>query len=171
MLRSLKGIASDSAQPDSPTLRCDRAESGRGTTRPSERGSVLLLFPAAVMVMLVLAAIVLDVGLARVRFQELRAVAASAANDVAGAVDVDSLRSTGAVSFDPAAARARVDQAVAAGPLPTASVDAVAIARDSWGRWEVTVTLSLEVDLLIAPALPGAAGSIETAVSERVLIV
>ncbi len=90
---------------------------------------------------------------------------------MAGAVDVDSLRSTGAVSFDPAAARARVDQAVAAGPLPTASVDAVAIARDSWGRWEVTVTLSLEVDLLIAPALPGAAGSIETAVSERVLIV
>jgi len=170
-MSNVKGIASASARPDSPTRRGDRAENSRPATRRGDRGSVLLLFPAAVMVMLVLAAIVLDVGLARVRFQELRAVAASAANDVAGAVDVDSLRSTGVVSFDPAAARARVDEAVAAGPLPAASVDAVAIARNGWGHWEVTVTLSLEVDLIIAPALPGAAGSIDVAVSERVLIV
>jgi len=171
VMSNVKGIASASARPDSPTRRGDRAENSRPATRRGDRGSVLLLFPAAVMVMLVLAAIVLDVGLARVRFQELRAVAASAANDVAGAVDVDSLRSTGVVSFDPAAARARVDEAVAAGPLPAASVDTVAIARNGWGHWEVTVTLSLEVDLIIAPALPGAAGSIDVAVSERVLIV
>ena len=132
---------------------------------------MLLLFPAAVMVVLVLAAIVVDIGFTRVRVLELRAVAASAANDALGAVDVDSLRSTGLISFDSAAAQTLVRSSVAAGPVPAAAVESVIIARDSAGRWEIAVTLSVTIDRIIAPALPGADSSLTATVTERAVAV
>ena len=136
-----------------------------------DHGSVLLLFPAAVMVMLVLAAIVIDIGLARVRVQELRAVASSAANDALGAVDTDALRNTGTISFDGDEAERLVTAAIASGPLPQATVDSVAFSRNAQGRWEIAVTVSMRIDLVIAPALPGGERSLATSVTERVLAI
>ena len=127
--------------------------------------------PAAVMVVLVLAAIVIDIGLTRVRVQELRAVASSAANDALGAVDADALRNTGAISFDRDEARRLVTAAVASGPLPQATVDSVAFSRNAQGQWEITVTLNMRIDLVIAPALPGGERSLLTSVTERVLAI
>lgn len=49
-----------------------------------ERGSVLLLVPAGVLVLFVLAAIAVDFGLAFLGQRELSAAAAAAANDAAG---------------------------------------------------------------------------------------
>ena len=148
--------------------RCEPATTLRPRSRRGERGTVLLLFPAAVMVVLVLTAVTLDLGLLRVRIQQLRAVAASAANDVVGAADVDALRSTGEISFDPVAARVLVQRAVKAGSLPDAVIESVTI-TPGHGGWEIAVTLSLEVNPMIAPALPGSGGAWRPTVTEHVL--
>ena len=63
-----------------------------------EQGTVLLLFPAAALIMIVLGAMVIDVSLSQVRARELESVASSAANDALGALDVHHLRSTGEIS-------------------------------------------------------------------------
>ncbi len=115
---------------------------------------MLLMFPAAMLVMIVLGAIVIDVGLSQVRGRELESVAASAANDAAGSLDVNQLRSHGTVVFDRRKALVIAEAAISAGPLPNATVADLAITTDSLGRPEIAVTLELEVALVMAPALP-----------------
>ena len=122
--------------------------------RRSDRGTVLLLFPAAALIMIVLGAMVIDVSLSHVRARELESVAASAANDALGALDVHHLRATGEIRFDLARAEAIVAESVAAGPLPGAAVDAVTISGVGGANPEIAVTLTLVVDLVMAPALP-----------------
>ena len=136
-----------------------------------DHGSVLLLFPAAVMVVLVLAAIVIDIGLVRVRTQELKSVASSAANDALGAIDVDVLRSTGLITFDRGEAESLVRAAVSSGPLPEATVESIVFTQNARGVWEIAVTLSMDVDLVIAPSLPGGDRSLPTSVTARVLAI
>ena len=130
----------------------------------------MLLFPAAVLCVMVLAAITIDLGLLQVRVQQLRSVAASAANDALGALDVDTLRDTGTISFDLAEARQIVADAVAAGPLPDASVDGVTITARPADRWEIAVTLSLVVEPVIAPAIGGRTGGWQPTVTEHALV-
>ena len=120
-----------------------------------DRGSVLLLFPAAFLVMLVLAATTIDVGLTHVRAHELQAVAESAANDSLGALDVAALRDHGTLELDPQRVRTIVADTVAAGPVPASEIVAIDLRRDPVGRLEVAITLRLRVDLVMAPALPG----------------
>lgn len=119
-----------------------------------DRGTVLLLFPAAALIMVVLGALVVDVTLSQVRARELEAVASSAANDALGALDVEHLRSTGEIRIDDGRAAEIVLASVAAGPLPDATVDAVTI-TSAGGRPVIAVTLTLVVELVMAPALPG----------------
>lgn len=132
---------------------------------------MLLLFPAAVLAVLVLAAVTLDVGLTHVRAQQLRSVAASAANDAVGALDIDALRSRGTVSFDPVAAERLVRHSIAAGPLPRATLESVTFTHPSPSRWGVAVTLSMDVRFVIAPALPGGGRGLRITVTERALAV
>ncbi|MEM9522085.1 MAG: hypothetical protein AAGA37_22445 [Actinomycetota bacterium] len=120
-----------------------------------ERGSIHLLFPAAFLVMIVLGAIVIDVGLSQVRARELEAVASSAANDALGALDLDALRENGEVRFDVAHAERIVQQAVANGALTDAVVLDVALSTNGLGEPQIDVTLQLQVEFVIAPALPG----------------
>ncbi len=127
--------------------------------------------PAAVLIMLVLAALALDAGLSAVRARELRAVAASAANDSLAALDIVALRSTGELTIDGDRAVEIVTEAVARGPLPEATVEAVTIGSDPLGRPEITVRLGLDVDLIVAPALPGASERVHISATESVLIV
>ena len=150
-------------------LSASRSRRRRRGRRAADDGTVLLLFPAAVLVMLVLAAVTLDVGLTHVRAQQLRSAAASAANDAVGALDLDALRSHGTVSFDTAHGERLVRAAVAGGPVPQARVEAVTFARASPGRWEVAVKLSLYVRFVIAPALPGAGRGVRVTVTEHAL--
>jgi len=137
----------------------------------SSRGTVLLMFPAAIMIMLVLGAIVLDVGVSQVRARELQAVADSAANDALASLDVVALRNGQPLPLDPLRAKAIVLQSIAAGPLPHATVEAVAVGSDPAGRITVDVRLSLRVDLIISPALPGGARSTTITRTGRVVIV
>ena len=122
----------------------------RPTSRGSRgsRGTVLLMFPAALLVMVVLGAIVIDVGYTTVRGRELRAVAASAANDSLAALDTATLRATGAAVIDESVAHRIVTQAIALGPLPDARVHEVEI-----NGFEIAVTLQLDIELVMAPAL------------------
>ena len=85
----------------------------------------------------------------------MQSVAASSANDALASLDVVALRNTGDIRFDQARAQFIVAESVAAGPLPSATIDFVGVQLDSLGRAEFVVTLSLDVDLVIAPALPG----------------
>ncbi len=117
-------------------------------TRTGDRGTVLLMFPAALMVMVVMGAIVIDVGYTAIRGRELRAVAASAANDSLAALDVAVLRATGDVVIDQSTARRIVAQAIALGPLPDAQIVGIDI-----NGFEIAVTLRLEIELVMAPAL------------------
>ena len=120
-----------------------------------DRGTVLLMFPAAMLIVLVLGGMAIDVSLSQVRARELQSVAASSANDALASLDIAALRNDGEIRFDHARAQAIVAESVAAGPLPSATIDFVGIQADALGRPEFVVTLSLEVDLVIAPALPG----------------
>jgi len=120
-----------------------------------DRGTVLLLFPAAMLIVLVLGGLAIDVGLSHVRARELQSVAASSANDALASLDVNALRTDGRIQFDQARAHAIVAESIAAGPLPGAAIDFIGIRTDTIGRPEFVVTLSLDVELVIAPALPG----------------
>lgn len=117
-------------------------------TATTERGTVLLMFPAALLVMVVLAAMVVDVGYTTVRGRELQAVAGSAANDALAALDITVLRNTGHVVMNKSTARAIISQAISLGPLPNAQIVDVDIQR-----YEITVTLRLKLELVMAPAL------------------
>jgi hypothetical protein len=121
--------------------------------RERDRGTVLLLFPAGFVVMLVLGAIAIDVGLVQVRARELEAVASSAANDSLAALDVVALRDRGVVELDVERVHQIAEEAIAAGPLPDAALVAVDVHRDALARLEVAITLRLVVELVLAPAL------------------
>jgi hypothetical protein len=114
-----------------------------------ERGSVLLLFPAAVLIVVVLAALTVDRAVAFGAQRDLVATAQAAAADaVAAGVDLDRLRIDGAVRLDPA----RVEAAVA---LATATADGTVR-----HEWEVrgsllVVRLERRVRLVFAGGVPG----------------
>ncbi len=122
---------------------------------PRDRGTVLLMFPAAMLIVLVFGGMAIDVGLSQVRARELQSVAASSANDALASLDIVALRNSGDIRFDQARAQIIVAESIAAGPLPSATIDFVGVQPDALGRAEFVVTLSLDVDLVIAPALPG----------------
>ena len=129
----------------------DHQSAALGASPPrlrDNRGTVLLMFPAALMVMVILGAIVVDVGYTTIRRRELRAVAASAANDSLAALDIAELRTTGEIVIDDAAAHRIVAEAIASGPLPNARIVDVVI-----NHFEITVTLQLDLELVMAPAL------------------
>ena len=106
------------------------------------------MFPAALMIMVIMGAIVIDVGYTTIRGRELRAVASSAANDSLAALDIAVLRSTGDVVIDEGAARGIVAEAISLGPLPDAQIVNVVI-----NGFEIAVTLRLDIELVMAPAL------------------
>jgi len=125
-------------------------------TRARERGSVLLLVPAGVLVVVVLASIAVDFGIAFLGERELADLAASAANDaVTAAVDEDLLRRTGEFRLDPAevgdvvaATLARSSTEVALDP-PEVEVTTVG------GEPAVRVRLTGRIRYVFAPGLPG----------------
>ncbi|MDW3218017.1 MAG: hypothetical protein R8F63_05330 [Acidimicrobiales bacterium] len=118
-----------------------------------EHGTVLLLFPAAILIMFVLGAVVIDVSLTHVRGDELEAVAGSAANDALAGLDVVALRSGDGVRIDVDRAVDVAEAGIAAGPLPEAELIDLRVDVDGDGRTVISVTLELTVDLVMAPAV------------------
>jgi hypothetical protein len=127
-----------------------------------ERGSALMLMPAGLLIVLVLASIAVDMSLVHLRKRQAFELAAAAANDAAGAgVDQGLVRTTHAYVLDPARTRAVVGDVVAASEL----------ASDLAGPPVVTVTgaavrveLTLDADYIFADIVPGAPdGTVVTA--------
>ncbi len=121
-----------------------------------QRGSVLLLVPAAVLVLIVLGAIAVDSAVVFLGQRELGSAVAAAANDAAGAAFADApFYEGGRVEIDVARAREVAAASLAAraprgleftGPPEVAVV----------GR-QLCVTARARVNRVFAPGIPGAA--------------
>jgi Flp pilus assembly protein TadG len=128
-----------------------------GRASPPERGSVLMLMPAAVLIVIVLASIAVDFTIAFLGEREAASLAAGAANDAAtAAVDEQAFRRTGEFRIDENRAR-RVAHATLA--ASSSELDAVVLdveVTSVGGEPAVTVTVRGTVDYVFAPAIPGA---------------
>ena len=140
------------------------------TQRPmTQRGSVLMLMPAAVLVLVVLASIAVDFSLVGMRARSLHNAAAGAANDAAtAALSSEGLR-RGETWVDVEAAERVAAESLAARGIALAGPPVVTISPD--GR-EVTVHLRATYDYVFAPAIPGAPDSftVEASATARTLI-
>ncbi len=138
----------------------------RRNRRADQAGSVLLLFPAAVLVVIVLAAIAVDSAIVFLGQREVTNAVSAAANDAASAgVGNRAFYEGGRVELDPATVRQlAVDQVVGAldgDRLRELRVDVAvepAIAADCPAVVRVRATAS--VSSLFAAALPGDGGRV-----------
>lgn len=118
-----------------------------------QRGSVLMLMPAAVLIFVILGAIAVDYGGVFLAQAELANAAAAAGNDAATqAIDLPHLYATGEVRLVHDRARAVAQRSVAAKGLDhlSAVVEEVRVQGAT-----VTVVLRGRADYLFARALPG----------------
>lgn len=133
-----------------------------------ERGSALMLMPACVVVVLVLASIAVDMALVHLRQRQAFDVAASAANDaVAAGVDPTLVRQ-GSYTLDPIRVRRLVERTVAASDIAgsLASPPEVVVLTDT-----VEVALSVDADYLFSGVVPGAAdGTVVTATASATAV-
>lgn len=119
----------------------------------TDRGSTLMLMPACVLVVLVLASIAVDMSLVHLRQRQALDVAASAANDaVTAGVDTAMLRS-GDYRLGSGSVQAVVLHSVGNSDLAPhlARPPEIAVADDT-----VEVTLAVEADYLFSGIMPGA---------------
>jgi len=117
-----------------------------------ERASVLLLVPAALLIVLVMASIAVDMSLVHLRRRQAHDLAAAAANDaVTAAADENSLRA-GGYRVDPDRAQQVVARIIAASDLAPdlAAPPSVRITGDS-----LVVEVSLHADYIFAGVIPG----------------
>lgn len=119
----------------------------------SDRGSALMLMPAAVLIVMVLAAITMDLSLVHLGRRELVAAAEAAANDATTyGLDESAYRRGGGYTIDPLRAHAAVMQALAARGLLdelTEPPKLVIVGAT------IEVSLAMQVDYVFARALPG----------------
>lgn len=124
----------------------------------SERGSSLMLMPAAVLVFVVLGAFCVDFAAIHLGQRELVTAAQGAANDAAAAgFDEGAFYTGGAVTLDPAAARRAADASLAAN-APDARIVGFSVVR---ADATVEVELTLLVETVFSKALPGAPDTVE----------
>lgn len=127
------------------------ASTGSRGRRGTERGSALMLMPAAVLIVIVLGALAIDRAVIFGAQRDLVATAQAAADDGAGAVDLGVLRG-GAVELD----EAQVDRVVAA-----AAARSDGVVASGWEIQGDTLVVRLErrVELVFTGGVPGAAGT------------
>ena len=120
-----------------------------------ERASALMLVPAGVLVLLVLAAIAIDSAAILLAQRELANQTAAVANDITTlALDDDALYGAGTVTIDAGRASEFVERALATPPQGARSVEAAfEIAPD--GR-TITISTRAEVPWFFARVLPTA---------------
>ena len=122
---------------------------------------MLLLFPAAVLIVVVLAAIAVDAAVAFLGQREVANAVAAAANDAAGVgLENQAFYREGAIDLDPAAvvrmAEQRVRAVLDAGRFHALEVEvSVAPSGRTGCPPRVQVRASARVDALFANALPG----------------
>lgn len=131
-------------QPPRPRAQC-----------PPEHGSVLLLVPAGVLVLFVLAAIAVDFSLAFLGQRELSAAAAAAANDAAGAAVSDAAYYQGPggdIAIDHGRAQGIAADAITRRRPTGVSITHVVVRTDGP---HVCVAVRGRVPYLFSPIVPG----------------
>lgn len=119
-------------------------------TRRPDRGSSLMLMPAAVLVFVILAAICVDFSATYLGQRELVIAAQGAVNDaVAVGYDEDAFYSGGGERLDEADARAAAVESLAAN-APDATITRLAVVGGT-----VEIEVAMEVDTIFAKAVPG----------------
>ncbi len=124
-----------------------------------DRGSVLMLMPAAFLILLVLGAIAVDLTAIRVGERSLLSSATDAANDaVTAGLDENTYRSGGGYDLDPQRVRDSVYAVLyAKGILNRLTTPpSIVIHTDR----SVTVTLKGRVEHIFAKALPGSSDAV-----------
>jgi len=120
-----------------------------------DRGSVLMLMPAAVLIVMVLGAITVDLTAVRLGQRELVAAAGDAANDaVTVGLDEADLRRGAGYRIDPALAQQAVVESLAAKGLLDDLAEPPTVVVTSADT--VEVRLARRVPHIFAKALPGA---------------
>jgi hypothetical protein len=119
------------------------------------RGSVLMLMPAGLLVVLMLGAIAFDLSVLFLRQRQASSVAADLANDLTSAAfDDEVFRATGRFELDPALAADLGRTFAADSDVADSLVDlTVEVLADD----TVRVTVAAEVDYVFAGVIPGAA--------------
>lgn len=140
------------------------------TTRPQrDRGTVLMLMPAAVLVLVILASIAVDFSLMGMRARQLHNAAAGAANDAAtAAISPEGLR-LGETWIDVQAAQRVAATSLMASGIELAGPPVVTVSPD--GR-EVRVHIVATHRYVFAPAIPGAPDefTVEATATARTLV-
>lgn len=120
----------------------------RSAVRRSARGSVLMLMPAAVLIVLLLGAIAVDSAIVYLGQRQAYNVAFDAANDAAGAgFDADIARESGDIVYDPDRVEALAEEAIDAASIS----DLRLISTDIDGD-EIAVTVEIDIDHLFIQA-------------------
>lgn len=120
----------------------------------TESGSTLLLFPAAVLVLFVLAAIAVDLSMVHLARRELMRSAAQAAEDAASLLDSDAVHRGNFTTVDTERAQDLVRYELSLATLPGAIVGEPRVTtNDSTG--EVSVTVSMDVEHVYSNIVPG----------------
>ena len=120
----------------------------------AERGSVLMLMPAGVLVVLLLGAIAFDLSVVFLRQRQASALAVDVANDLAtAALDEAAFRTDGSYRLDADRADELGRAIVGASDLrdDVAEVEVNVIGTDA-----VEVRIVMDVDYVFAKAIPGA---------------
>ena len=131
-----------------------------------ERGSVLLLFPAALLIMVALSAMAVDSAVAFLAQRELTNATAAAANDAATeAISDYSFYMGDRIELSPSAVEAvavdRVRALIDQGRHHALTVQADAVPPAGPGcAWTVRVVATSRVDEVFGKAMPGSAGSV-----------
>lgn len=137
--------------------------------RPArERGSVLLLFPAGVLAVLVLAAVAVDSAVAFLGERELAGAVAAAANDAAtDALSETAFYRRGAIELDDAevarVAEDRVRTSMDTGRYRNVAVRAEVVRAAAGCSWSLRVEAWATVGYVFAGMIPGAADEVEVA--------
>jgi hypothetical protein len=143
-----------------------------GSTRPTrrardrrrdERGTVLVLAPALALVLVVLAAIAVDLALVHTTQRAANRIAASAADDAAGFVDDDRLQADGTVVIDRAGAERFARASIELADLDGDLEDLHVVATDT----TVEIRARVRVRHLFLAAVPGAPDDVVVPVRAR----
>lgn len=120
-----------------------------------ERGTVLLLMPVAVLVLLVLGGLCVDFGSVYAAQRQLDDAAAAAANDAATrSVDLELVQQGGSVVLLAGDARRVAEHSVAAKRLDRLAAEVTEVVVGADGQ-SVTVTVEGRVPFIFGRALPG----------------
>lgn len=125
--------------------------------RKDERGTTLLLFPAGVLVVMLLAAIAVDLSVLHLAQREAYRAASQAAEDAAAMIDLGRYRTDGTIVLDETRAQNTASASIAAATVP-GQLAAAPTVNVQTVDGIVTVTVAYDVERVFGRAIPGSDG-------------